>query len=117
MIDVGALRGLLREASTGPWELDKYRGKCRRRINSPGWESMAKVVTRLKGSVDEYPEGVANAKLMAASREIAEAAIAYQERSVRLTVLLTRAVTLLKDVETEERDRLLEDVARELVTH
>lgn len=59
----------------GPWELDgeSLRGGSYTAINGEGWDELATVVTRMRGNAEDNPEGVANARLIAAAPELLEA--------------------------------------------
>jgi hypothetical protein len=56
----------------GPWELGSYslRGESYTAIDGVGWDELATVVTRMKGSDENNPEGMANAWLIAAAPDL-----------------------------------------------
>lgn len=58
----------------GPWEIDEYclRGNCYAAISCDEWVEFASVVVRMKDG-SETPEGVANARLIAAAPELVDA--------------------------------------------
>lgn len=115
MLTLAKVKRLVRYSSTGPWELGKDRGKARRYINAPGWEELAKVVTRMEGDTDEHAEGLANAELIAAAPEIAEFAIEQAEANERLRELLKQAHTLLNSrVHPSDNFRLYAAIEKEL---
>ena len=59
----------------GPWELDELslRGNSYTAISGEDWIELATVVTRMKSSDEYSPEGLANARLIAAAPELLEA--------------------------------------------
>ncbi len=58
----------------GPWRIEPNEGRfCWSQINGDGWGSLAQVCTRLVGDDFDHPEGVANARLIAAAPELYEA--------------------------------------------
>lgn len=63
------------EYTKGPWELDSdaLRGDSYTAINGEGWDELATVVTRMMGNAEDNPEGLANARLIAAAPELLEA--------------------------------------------
>lgn len=55
----------------GPWELDEsLRGNSYTAISGEDWIELATVVTRMKSSDEYSPEGLANARLIAAAPEL-----------------------------------------------
>ena len=62
------------EYTKGPWELDEsLRGNSYTAISGEDWIELATVVTRMKSSDEYSPEGLANARLIAAAPELLEA--------------------------------------------
>lgn len=59
----------------GPWLIDHIRGRYRVRINGRGWGSLARVIVRMDGDVEDSPEGMANARLIAAAPDLLEACL------------------------------------------
>ncbi len=58
----------------GPWTVGK-RVKSKSRINSNTWDGLAKVVTRMRFADSDTPEGLANARLIAAAPDLLSALI------------------------------------------
>ena len=62
------------EHTKGPWELgESRRGVCYQDVNSKDWSRLATVVTRLDGDPEDYPMGVANARLIASAPDMYDA--------------------------------------------
>lgn len=59
----------------GPWhiEADSLHGNSYVGISGEGWDELATVVVRMKSRLETSPEGVANARLIAAAPELVEA--------------------------------------------
>lgn len=66
---------MMAEYTKGPWELDELslRGDSYTAISGEDWIELATVVTRMKSSDEYSPEGLANARLIAAAPELLEA--------------------------------------------
>ena len=56
----------------GPWELDSesLKGDSYTAINGEGWYELATVVTRMISGAEDSPEGLANARLIAAAPDL-----------------------------------------------
>ena len=56
----------------GPWELDSesLKGDSYTAINGEGWDELATVVTRMLSCDEDSPEGLANARLIAAAPDM-----------------------------------------------
>lgn len=62
------------EYTRGPWELDEsLRGNSYTAISGEDWIELATVVTRMQSGTEDSPEGLANARLIAAAPELLEA--------------------------------------------
>lgn len=66
---------VMKKHSTGPWSIDHIRNKSatKVRISSPQWASFASVVVRMKGEDSDTPQGIANARLVAAAPDLLDA--------------------------------------------
>jgi hypothetical protein len=65
---------MMAEHTKGPWELEEsLRGNNYTAISGDDWIELATVVTRMKLGGDDSPEGLANARLIAAAPELLEA--------------------------------------------
>lgn len=83
-MDCDAIRKLLDEATPGPWSLHATRRQMITHISAGNWTDFASVCTRLVGDDDPDPEGLANARLIAAAPELAAEVLRLREQIERL---------------------------------
>jgi hypothetical protein len=70
------IREMLEAATPGPWTFDRTDDPWRGSIDGASgtdrsWGMLAKVVVRMEGDVGDLPEGIANARLIAAAPDLA----------------------------------------------
>jgi hypothetical protein len=88
---------MMAEYTRGPWELDEsLKGEGYTAINGEGWYELATVVTRMKQRDEDSPEGLANARLIAAAPDMLAA--------------LTDAYQYMVDYKTCQNQGLLDDM-------
>lgn len=59
----------------GPWRIEDKRSRGRTLISGDGWVRLCDVYTVMEGCREPYPEGMANARLIAAAPDLLDALI------------------------------------------
>jgi hypothetical protein len=82
------IREILEAATPGPWTFDRTDDPWRGSIDGASgtdrsWGMLAKVVVRMEGDVGDLPEGIANARLIAAAPDLAAEVLRLREQASR----------------------------------
>ena len=86
MIDFDQLRRDLDGATPGPWGIS-YREEFTVPIDAANWCGLARVIVRMDNTNEDDPQGCANARLIAASPDLAKLALLVPELRYALSYL------------------------------